>query len=70
QVTSVTTTAKLVALARNAPCLAHTKKRHAGVVRLYIFGLPSPVAGFTATRERYPDKGGMSTMFSVGRIEM
>ncbi|RUG41325.1 hypothetical protein IPC759_07950, partial [Pseudomonas aeruginosa] len=29
-VTSVATTAKLVALARNAPCLAHQKKKGAG----------------------------------------
>ncbi|WP_236468226.1 hypothetical protein, partial [Pseudomonas sp. PA-3-10C] len=34
-VTSVATTAKLVALARNAPCLAHQKK--ARIVRYGLF---------------------------------
>ncbi|MGZ0719107.1 hypothetical protein, partial [Pseudomonas palleroniana] len=34
-VTSVATTAKLVALARNAPCLAHQKKRPT----IFIVGL-------------------------------
>ncbi|WP_212632991.1 hypothetical protein, partial [Pseudomonas borbori] len=48
QVTSVATTAKLVALTRNAPCLAHQKKSHPRVAsnnREREFLLTPPLPG-------------------------
>ncbi|MGO3028524.1 hypothetical protein, partial [Pseudomonas helleri] len=62
-------TAPVTAL-RAMPGAPQKNRSSGGYVSARLPGRQSCIAEFAATSGRYPDKGGVSTMFSVGEIEM